>query len=656
MADDNSNLFQRLTGLFRSGPVVKRKVRSYQAPTASTAMETFRRARSDVYNSTLSAYGAFDRMSRYSDFSEMEATPELASALDIYAEETVSTDERGRSLHIYSDNAKIRELLHELFYDTLNVEFNLTLWVRNLCKYGDFFLFLDVSPEYGIQNAFPIPISEIEREEGFDREDPFSVRFRWITQGNQTLENWQVAHMRLLGNDAFLPYGSSVLESARRIWRQLILIEDAMLVYRVIRAPERRVFYIDVGNVPPEDVANYLEQAQTSLKRNSVVNKTTGQVDLRYNPLSVDEDYFLPVRGGESGTRIDTLAGGQNTAAIEDVEYIQKKLFAAIKIPRAYLGYDEEIGSKATLAQEDIRFSRAIQKIQKTVIAELNKIAMVHLYSHGYTGEDLLDFNLQLSNPSSVAQQQKLELIRARFEIAGSAPEGVVDREWIRRNVMGLTTDEITTIEEGKKVDKIRDLELEAVTVEEPEEAAPEEAEGDVEAAEEEVADEDNLFAADIKNGNKSLLTSNDEEKEEDPIISLSIDDDDAPAKAEKQIRNAFNEPLKVRRTTKAGASKTHMPNFVSMTSVGKSTRNQDSMNKPFGNVAKNPFGESNLNRNTSKNNTYDNYLNDSIRAHAKMTAELDSTLRSLETKIASKPRVINEEIILNDEKEKTDN
>jgi len=657
MADNNSNLFQRLTGLFRSGPVVKRKVRSYQAPTASTAMETFRRARSDVYNSTLSAYGAFDRMSRYSDFSEMEATPELASALDIYAEETVSTDERGRTLHIYSDNAKIRELLHDLFYDTLNVEFNLTLWVRNLCKYGDFFLFLDVSPEYGIQNAFPIPISEIEREEGFDQEDPFSVRFRWITQGNQTLENWQVAHMRLLGNDAFLPYGSSVLESARRIWRQLILIEDAMLVYRVIRAPERRVFYIDVGNVPPEDVANYLEQAQSSLKRNTVVNKTTGQVDLRYNPLSVDEDYFLPVRGGESGTRIDTLAGGQNTAAIEDVEYIQKKLFAAIKIPRAYLGYDEEIGSKATLAQEDIRFSRSIQKIQKTVIAELNKIAMVHLYSHGYTGEDLLDFNLQLSNPSSVAQQQKLELIRARFEIAGSAPEGVVDREWIRRNVMGLTTDEITTIEEGKKVDKLSDLELESVTIEEPpgEESSPEDAEAGEEPADEEEADEDNLFAADIKGGKKSLLTSNDDENDEDQIPSLSIDDDEAPAKAEKQIRNAFNEPLKVRRTTKAGASKTHMPNFVSMTSVGKSTRNQDSMNKPFGGIAKNPFGESNLNRNASKNNTYDNYLNDSMKAHARMTSELDSTLRSLGTKIASKPRLINEEAILNDEKEKTD-
>ena len=450
MAKNNANLFQRLTKLFRSGPTIKRRVRNFKTPVASTALEIFKRSHGNAYNTALQSYGSFDRMSRYSDFSEMESTPEISSALDIYAEETVSQDEAGRCLHIYSENRKVQELLDTLFYETLNIEFNLVMWVRNLCKYGDFFLFNDVSPEHGVINAFPISISEMEREEGFDPNDPMAVRFRWITQGNQVLENWQVSHFRLLGSDAFLPYGSSVLESARRIWRQLILIEDAMLVYRVIRAPERRVFYIDVGNVPPEDVANYLQQAQTSLKRNQVVDKDNGRVDLRYNPLSVDEDYFLPVRGGESGTKIDTLAGGQNTAAIEDVEYIQKKLFAALKIPKAYLGYDEDLGAKATLAQEDIRFSRTIQRIQKTILSELNKVAMIHLYVNGYTDDDLLDFSLKLSNPSSIAQQQKLELIRSKFEIAGQAPEGMVDRSWIRAHILDLNPDEIESIERGK--------------------------------------------------------------------------------------------------------------------------------------------------------------------------------------------------------------
>lgn len=601
MATNNNinkgSLFSRLTKLFRSGPIVRRRVRDFRQQGASSALEVFRKAHSDVYNSTLSAYGAFDRMSRYSDFSEMEATPEIASALDIYAEETVSSDEKGRVLHIHSENKRIQEILEELFYEVLNVDFNLVMWVRNLVKYGDFFIFNDISPEFGVINAYPIPISEIEREEGFDTNDPAAVRFRWITQGNQTLENWQVSHFRLLGNDAFLPYGSSVLESARRIWRQLIMMEDAMLVYRVIRAPERRVFYIDVGNTPPEDISNYMEQAQTNLKRNPVVDKATGKVDLRYNPLSVDEDYFLPVRGGESGTKIDTLAGGQNTAAIEDVQYIQKKLFAALKVPKAYLGYDEEVGAKATLAQEDIRFSRAISRIQKTVISELNKLAMIHLYCHGFQDEDLTDFSLYLTNPSSVAQQQKLELIKSKFEIAGSAPAGVVDRRWIRKHIIGLTNEEIDFIKQGLKDDKLEDAELEAIKA--PSEGGEsggglggglgglggEESGGEGGGGEEAGGEEaGGLFAGDKKLG--SLLTAKPSSKSEedqdeseemdeaDEEILFSISDEEAPIKAEKRLmkvfgkkssENAFGDQIKTkRRGTNRNA--TVNPDFLSMT------------------------------------------------------------------------------------------
>ncbi len=568
------NIFQRLTKLFRSGPVVKRRVRQNVPGLSTSAAEVFKRAHNDVYNNTLSAYGSFDRMSRYSDFAEMEATPEIASALDIYSEETVSPDEHGKVLHIFCEDELKKDLLETLFYDTLNVEFNLVMWVRNLCKYGDFFLFNDVDPKFGVVNAYPIPISEMEREEGFDPENPGAVRFRWLTQGNSVLENWQISHFRLLGNDAFLPYGSSVLESARRIWRQLILIEDAMLVYRVIRAPERRVFYIDVGNVAPEDVSDYLEQATSTLKRAPVVDRSNGKVDLRYNPLSVDEDYFIPVRGGDSGTRIDTLAGGQNTAAIEDVEYIQKKLFAALKIPRAYLGYDEEIGAKATLAQEDIRFSRTIQRIQKTVIAELNKIAMIHLYVHGYDAEDLIDFELKLSNPSSVAQMQKLELISQRFDIAGKVPEGMLDRRWVQKNVLGLTDKVIEEIMEGKKADKIEDAEVEAAGSEEGGEGGGDEGGGGG----------GGLFSADVPSGEQLLtaepaggdpIKKDDEEDEEETIdiSKLSINDPDAPLKAQSAVQQTS-------RKKTGGPLKTHMPDFKSMVT---NKRPQDSMRKPFG-------------------------------------------------------------------------
>jgi len=244
----------------------------------------------------------------------------------------------------------------------------------------------------------------------------------------------------------------------------MILLEDAMLVHRVVRAPGRRVFYIDVGNVPPEDVANYMEQAQTSLKRSSIVDKNTGRVDLRYNPLSIDEDYFVPVRGGDSGTKIDTLGGETIQGETSDVEYIQKKLFAALKIPKAYLGYDEGLGAKATLSQEDIRFSRTIARIQRTVLAEMNKIAIVHLYCNGFSDEDLLDFKLMLSNPSTIAQQQKLQLVNERFDAASKAltTAGLVDRTWVQKNILRLSDDELKSIKLGLKNDKLSDLEIES--------------------------------------------------------------------------------------------------------------------------------------------------------------------------------------------------
>jgi len=645
---DNKNLFSNLTRLFRSGPVIKRRVRdSGHSNVDSSAYELFRKSNSAIYNTAMSAYGSYDRMARSADFGEMEYSPEIASALDIYSEEICAADEHGQVLHVHSNNPQVEILLNDLFLDTLNVDFNLPSWARNLCKYGDFFLFNDVSPEHGIINAFPIPVNEIEREEGYDPDDPMAVRFRWITQGNQVLENWQISHFRLLGNDAFLPYGSSVLEPARRIWRQLILIEDAMLVYRVVRSPERRVFYVDVGNVPPEDIGNYMEQVQTTLKRNQVVDQTSGRVDLRYNPLSVDEDYYLPVRGADTGTKIDTLAGGTNTTAIEDVEYIQKKLFAALKIPKAYLGYDEGLGAKATLAQEDVRFSRTIQRMQRTIISELNKIAVIHLYANGFDGEDLIDFTLNLSNPSTIAQQQKLELFRTRFEIAGQVPEGLVDREWIRKNVFRMTDEEISAIEEGRINDKLKDLDVESVV-----------SSNDSDAGVEVGPPPDDVV---MENEEKP-----DEESNTDDDVRQSITDENAPLKAQDKINNATSSELL--NTNTAGPVKSkkksrvnkhghklpvtanndidHRPRATNVNRYGPSVRkhrygkqDQDSMAHPFG-------AKSNRTLKTATNDlkppkpiimeekesfSFNNYIDEKLSENAKMTAELKSTLKSFD-------------------------
>jgi hypothetical protein len=458
--ETKESLFARLSKLFRDGPNIRRKIKTHDTAVAepdkvkSSGALIFQKSSASNYSTiTANAYNLTERLMRYTDFNEMELTAELSSALDLYADETTAADDKGRVLHIFSDDKKIKTILENLYYGTLNIEFNARPWARNLVKFGDHFNYIDVSPEYGVINTFPIPINEIEREENYDPEDPFSYRFRWVTLGNRTLESWEVAHMRLLGNDMFLPYGSSVLEPARRIWRQLILIEDAMLVYRIVRAPDRRVFYIDVGNIPPDAVDTYVQQVKATLRTQPVTSRTDGRVDLRFNPMSIDEDFIIPVRGGESGTKIENLAGGQNTAAVEDVQYIQKKMIASLKIPRAYLGYEEALSSKSSLAQMDVRFSRTINVIQRTMISELNKIAIIHLYAHGYRGDDLTNYTLRFSNPSTVAQQQKLELVRAKFDIASSIPENIVDRRFVQTEVMGLTVDEIKAIDEGLLAD-----------------------------------------------------------------------------------------------------------------------------------------------------------------------------------------------------------
>jgi len=607
---ESKSLFRRLTRLFRSGPVVKRKIRALDTTlamadkTKSSGTLLFQKSLSPTYATiTSNAYNLSERLMRYQDFQEMEYTPEIAAALDIYADETCAQDDKGRVLHVYSDNEKVKQVLEDLFYNVLNVEFNLRSWARNLVKYGDFFLYNDVSPEYGVVNAFPIPVNEIEREENYDRDDPFAVRYRWVTLGNRTLENWEVTHFRLLGNDMFLPYGSSVIEPARRIWRQLILIEDAMLVYRVVRAPERRVFYIDVANVPPENVPMYVEEQRKNLRTSQVIDNQTGRVDLRYNPLSVDEDYFIPVRGNDTGTRIDTLAGGQNTAAVEDVAYIQKKLFAALKIPRAYLGYDEMLSSKATLAQEDIRFSRTINVIQKTMLAELNKLAIIHLYAHGYDGEDLQNFTLRLSNPSTVAQQQKLELWRAKFEIGGSLPEGMGSKFFVMHEIWGLSEEEIDEIDAQRMREKKTDAAIEAGGEggdsggesggaddlfgggsEEPEAGGEEETPPEENAGEE--AEEE------IRPGVELLTSDDDQEDGEDFALKMSLNDGDNDRPIKPKNQSQKNYEYNRSRIQNHGPAKTHMPDFVKMTGI-----DNDAMKDPTGSewmksVVSNPFGE----------------------------------------------------------------
>ena len=465
-----SRLFRQLTRLL-SGPVVdyrqqsprqhkRRQLGRFDFKSASG--QNFKRSDYSVYETMNAEYMSNQqRGERYVDFDQMEYTPEIASALDIYADEMTTSNELNDMLRIHTTNEEIKGVLENLFLKVLNVEFNLFGWSRSMCKYGDFFLYLDIDEEIGVKHAIGIPQNEIERLEGEDKDNPKYVQFQW-NSGGLTLENWQVAHFRILGNDKYVPYGTSVLEPARRIWRQLTLMEDAVMAYRIVRSPERRVFYVDVGNIPPQDIEQYMQRVMTQMKRNQIVDVNTGRVDLRYNPMSVEEDYFVPVRGGQQGTRIETLPGGTYTGDIDDIKYLRDKLFAALKVPASYLSRsDEGSEDKTTLAQKDIRFARTVQRLQKSIISELEKVAIIHLFTLGYKGSDLVSFRLSLNNPSKLAELQELEHWRTKFDIASAATEGFFSKRWVFENIFNVTEKETMRMQRELFFDKKLELALE---------------------------------------------------------------------------------------------------------------------------------------------------------------------------------------------------
>jgi len=447
-----SNLYKTLTRLF-SGPIIdyrSQTIRKYRRHQLDKFAKTFKSlsgqqfkksSYNPFHNIQSNVISAQNRVERYADFDQMEYTPEIASALDIYADEMTTSSHLQPLLTIETSNEEIKTVLQSLYHNVMNIEFNLFGWCRTMCKYGDMFLYIDLDEEHGIKNVIALPYNEIERIEGEDKTNPNYVQFQW-NQGGLTFENWQIAHFRILGNDKFAPYGTSALEAARRIWRQLTLLEDAMMAYRIVRSPERRVFYIDTGNVPASDVEQYMQKVMTTMKRNQVVDQDTGRVDLRYNPLSVEEDYFIPVRGGIS-SRVESLAGGTYTGDIDDVKYLRDKLFSALKIPQSYLSRGEGAEEdKTTLAQKDIRFARTIQRLQRVVVSELEKLGIVHLYSLGYRGGDLVSFKLKLNNPSKIAELQELEHWKTKFDIAASATEGYFSRRWIADHIFDLSDEE----------------------------------------------------------------------------------------------------------------------------------------------------------------------------------------------------------------------
>ena len=476
MAD--TSFFGRLTRLFSTQAIVrvdkdgKRKVADTddrQRTNLSSLRDRYTKLQKTQYEMAGGAQSmAYQQVRReiFRDYDAMDNDPIMASALDIFADESTLKNEFGNILTVRSSNENIQEILNNLFYDIMNIEFNLWPWVRNMCKYGDFFLGLEMAEGKGIVNVTPYSVYNTERLERTDPDNPNYVKFHIEddVNGKVDYENWEIAHFRLLADTNWLPYGKSMVENGRRLWKQLSLMEDAMLIHRIMRAPEKRVFKIDIGNIPPNEVDNYMQRIINKMKKIPFVDQNTGDYNLKYNIQNLTEDFYLPVRGGDSGTNIENLSGLE-FSNIEDIDYLKNKLFAALKIPKAYLGYEEQVNGKATLAAEDVRFARTIERIQRIVISELTKIAIVHLYSQGITDADLTNFELGLVNPSFIYEQEKLNLWNEKVRLAQDIQGlNMLSKEWVYDNIFKLSRGESdkqreTMIEDLKDRFRFRSIE-----------------------------------------------------------------------------------------------------------------------------------------------------------------------------------------------------
>jgi len=497
MSDNNSTVWQRLSKTFGPNSLLKQDYPTFKFDKTELlrttnrddfereklqAQQTFyltnqwAKVENNLYSQAI--YYEPSRLSAQYDYESMEYTPEISAALDIYAEESTTTNEDGFILQIYSESKRIKSVLADLFNNNLDINTNLPMWTRNTCKYGDNFIYLKLDPEKGIIGCQQLPTIEIERHEiGVSArittditlekdENKKALHFTWKNR-NMEFQSWEVGHFRLLGDDRKLPYGTSMLEKARRIWKQLLLSEDAMLIYRTSRAPERRMFKVFVGNMNDDDVEAYVNRVANKFKREQVVDSKTGNVDMRFNQMAVDQDYFIPVRDPAAPDPITTLPGATNLSEIADIEYIQKKLLTALRVPKAFLGFEEVVGDGKNLSLQDIRFARTINRIQKSMIAELNKIAIVHLFLLGFEDE-LQNFTLGLSNPSTQADLLKIDVWKEKVllykDLVADPGNGIqaTSSTWAKKHIFNWSDEEIRLDLQQQRIERAVGEELKA--------------------------------------------------------------------------------------------------------------------------------------------------------------------------------------------------
>lgn len=424
------------------------------------------------YNNSMIGYQQLYRTQLYQDYDLMDKEAICSSALDIISSVASLKDDQGDILRITTNDEDIKSILENLFYDILNIENNLSGWIRSLCKNGDFPLFLQFMDKHGIIYAMPLDVYGFSREEELT-ESGFKTKFYFEAGGisastsgmKKELDNYEVAHFRLIKDQNYLPYGKSILENARNTWKSYVMLKDASLIHRITRSADKRTYFWNIGGIPPNEVEQFMQEQIAKLKKEPYLDPSTGQYNPRYNLMSMLEDFHIPVRNGDATTKIDTTPG-LNFTGMEDVEFMQGELFAALKVPKMYFSYFDSIG-KVAGSQADITFSHLIEDIQKSVESELTNIALKHLIALGYTDNNLPSFELSLKSPSTVYEQEKISLLKEKMDLASSMLESnIFDSDHIYENIFNISEDEYNemrdlVIEDKKRMFRLAQIENE---------------------------------------------------------------------------------------------------------------------------------------------------------------------------------------------------
>lgn len=512
MAFENLTVFQKLQNILSSGNVQKNYIaNNYQLNSPRGNSDIIDTASSkEEYNKKLlhakqqallskqwiktnydltaqAMMGLNEVKCMYTECDLMDQFPELATALDIVSEECCYMGEDGCMVNISSRSSRVKSILEDLFVNRLSIHTILPMVCRSMCKYGNTFMLLNIDGRNGVLGWKQLPVYEMERWENgqntpyatpitnlntINQNAPQDTKFVWIGQGQNEYipyRNWQIAHFRLLYDSALLPYGVSFLNKARRHFRMLSQMEDMMLIYRLDRSMERRVFKINVGAIDEADVPAYVQEIANNFKRTPIVDPMTGQVDLRKSFMNVTEDFFVPTRDDNASSPIETLQGAQNLTAMDDIKFVQNKILTALRVPKSFLNFEETTGDGKNLSLLDVRFTRTVNRIQQALLMELNKIAVIHLYLNGFQDE-LNNFTLTMNNPSSQAEMLELENLAKKITTAKDAvsdPGGgipLTSMMWVWKHIFKWSDKEIKQNLEELRLETALAAELQKTT------------------------------------------------------------------------------------------------------------------------------------------------------------------------------------------------